>query len=310
MRHINPFPAFSPEECDDLRKKIIGGIAMETFTASSIAHRSKAKADSKEWVKYPCWIHAAQWEDGKGFKKFKFKGHTLYIHRTSCQLFNGHVLSTHLVDHLCRVHGCCQPAHLEAVTPKENILRGAGEFKLLRKGEKPPCAMDINPDFWKEATAEQFDSEFFRRQCDNREVRRYHFIKSDGPLPAAPLGFVWMKVPADATGDAWVMNPKRTPGCYTAHDAQPLLLPLPEAVPHGVIGCTGPNPDALRQWVTGPSQDDIINATMNGPSGPAADDPHDDPFYLKMPSPKADSWLRRKWDAVKAWLDKPVGSKG
>lgn len=28
------------------------------------------------------------------------------------------------VDHLCRVHGCCNPAHLEVVTHKVNIQRG------------------------------------------------------------------------------------------------------------------------------------------------------------------------------------------
>lgn len=30
------------------------------------------------------------------------------------------------VDHLCRVHRCVNPDHLEAVTRKENIRRGAG----------------------------------------------------------------------------------------------------------------------------------------------------------------------------------------
>lgn len=210
MRHINAFPAFLPVEMDDLRKKIVHGIVMETFFASPIAHRKVAEVAGAEWVKYPCWIHGAQWQDGKGFKKFKFKGHTLYVHRASCEVFNGAVPTNKIVDHLCRVRGCCQPAHLEAVTHEENIKRGANQNHLLRKGALPPVtAHDVNPDIWKTPTVEQFDSEFFRRQAENREVRRYHCIESDGPLPAAPLGFAWTKVPADETGNTWVMNPVR-----------------------------------------------------------------------------------------------------
>jgi hypothetical protein len=30
------------------------------------------------------------------------------------------------LDHLCRIPLCVNPAHLEAVTPRENLLRGAG----------------------------------------------------------------------------------------------------------------------------------------------------------------------------------------
>jgi hypothetical protein len=30
------------------------------------------------------------------------------------------------IDHLCRVRSCVNPAHLEAVTPRTNVLRGVG----------------------------------------------------------------------------------------------------------------------------------------------------------------------------------------
>jgi glucan biosynthesis protein len=30
------------------------------------------------------------------------------------------------IDHTCRVHACCNPDHLEAVTRKENLDRGIG----------------------------------------------------------------------------------------------------------------------------------------------------------------------------------------
>lgn len=310
MRHINPFPSFTREECDDLRKKIVNGVAMETFVASPIAHRTTAAAEGKAWVKAPCWIHAAQWQDGKGFKKFKYKGHSLYIHRTSCELFNGPVLSTHLVDHLCRVRGCCQPEHLEAVTPVENIKRGANQNHLLRKGEKPPCAKDINPRFFEEPAIQEVNYDHHRRVADGRDgPPRYWEDNGGNPPPPPPAGFFWEKATGWTVGYTHILQPDRsgdpiymahngdevhveranaaaaqmaaarTPGCYTAH---------------GVSGYTGP---VAEQWAAGSFKVDI----MNGPSGPA----YCDDAGCEAPR-DVRSWWRRQVDALKTWLDQPV----
>lgn len=144
MKHIRPFPPFTPAEREDLAKKITGGVT-ETYDHVDHAHLTKSTAAGALWTQYPCWIHAAKWEDGKGFKKFKFADHTLYVHRTSCEVFNGPVGLDQLVDHLCRVRGCCQPAHLEAVPPKVNIERGANQNHLLRNGAPPPVSVVDKP---------------------------------------------------------------------------------------------------------------------------------------------------------------------
>lgn len=47
-------------------------------------------------------------------------------HRVSFELHVGAIPQGFDLDHLCRVRCCVNPAHLEPVTRKENLLRGVG----------------------------------------------------------------------------------------------------------------------------------------------------------------------------------------
>lgn len=49
---------------------------------------------------------------------------TVSVHRTVYSLLVGPVPDGLQLDHLCRNRGCCNPAHLEPVTCRENLLRG------------------------------------------------------------------------------------------------------------------------------------------------------------------------------------------
>jgi hypothetical protein len=48
------------------------------------------------------------------------------VHRLSYVLFYRRIPNGKQIDHLCRVRHCFNPKHLEAVWPKENLLRGQG----------------------------------------------------------------------------------------------------------------------------------------------------------------------------------------
>lgn len=81
-----------------------------------------------------------------------------YWHRMNYEYFVGPIADGLQIDHLCRNPPCCNPAHLEAVTPQVNTLRGnspaaqqarqthcknghpfAGENLLLTKSGRRSC---------------------------------------------------------------------------------------------------------------------------------------------------------------------------
>jgi hypothetical protein len=53
-------------------------------------------------------------------------GRTMLAHRAVYEALVGPVPNGLTLDHLCRNRGCVNPAHLEPVTHRENVLRGEG----------------------------------------------------------------------------------------------------------------------------------------------------------------------------------------
>src|SRR5690242_12219501 len=60
-----------------------------------------------------------------------------YAHRFAYELVNGPIPKGLVIDHLCRNRRCLNPAHMEAVTGIENVLRGASPW--ARNAQKTLC---------------------------------------------------------------------------------------------------------------------------------------------------------------------------
>lgn len=70
-----------------------------------------------------CWEWTGRKSDG-GYGRVKFREY-FFAHRISYTLIRGAIPDGLTLDHLCRNRACVNPAHLEPITNKENILRGA-----------------------------------------------------------------------------------------------------------------------------------------------------------------------------------------
>jgi hypothetical protein len=79
-----------------------------------------------------CWIWIGP-DKGNGYGQYKSNG---AAHRYSYAMHCGGIEEGMVIDHLCRVPLCVNPAHLEPVTPGENTLRGmSGPAVNARKTE-------------------------------------------------------------------------------------------------------------------------------------------------------------------------------
>lgn len=87
--------------------------------------RRRPSPEERFWAKVQrgagddCWPWAAS-RYSNGYGQF---GHVL-AHRFSYELAVGPIPAGLVIDHTCGQRYCVNPAHLEAVTPRENVRRG------------------------------------------------------------------------------------------------------------------------------------------------------------------------------------------
>lgn len=80
-----------------------------------------------------CWIWVGG-QAGKGYGRFRV-GRALKVssHRFAYEQIVGEIPPNMQLDHLCRNKLCCNPAHLEVVTNRENALRGTSPTAINAK---------------------------------------------------------------------------------------------------------------------------------------------------------------------------------
>ena len=69
-----------------------------------------------------CWLWQLKLDDD-GYGRVKRKGRGSRAHRYVFKLCGGVIPEGLHLDHLCKVRNCVNPAHLEPVTPRENVFR-------------------------------------------------------------------------------------------------------------------------------------------------------------------------------------------
>jgi len=75
-----------------------------------------------------CWVW--RWASSGGYGQVTINGRRLLTHRAAYELLIGPIPAGLVIDHLCKNPGCVNPAHLEPVTQRENVLRGLSPSAL------------------------------------------------------------------------------------------------------------------------------------------------------------------------------------
>lgn len=100
-----------------------------------IADRIKAKVKIDE---NGCWVWQLRCHHKERYGIIAIDSKPKLVHRVSYETFVGPIPEGLQLDHLCRNRPCCNPAHLEPVTPRENIRRSPIHISV-RQAAKTHC---------------------------------------------------------------------------------------------------------------------------------------------------------------------------
>lgn len=120
--------------------------------------------------------------DKKGYGMFRVNGRMVRAHRWAYEYFRRPIPDGLELDHLCRNRNCVNPAHLEPVTHRENVLRGnaGGTFNLAKTHcpqghEYGDDNLYVTPNGYRECRTCKADRQRAYRACqksNNREQGR------------------------------------------------------------------------------------------------------------------------------------------
>lgn len=114
-----------------------------------------------------CWLWTAH-VDRHGYGRFSIRRGTYLAHRVSYAYHVGPIQDGLCIDHKCRNRQCVNPAHLEPVTNRENIVRGAKAITACPRGHP----------YDEENTYTAPDGHRFCRACNRAAVNRLRARKA------------------------------------------------------------------------------------------------------------------------------------
>jgi hypothetical protein len=98
-----------------------------------------AKADRRGDAE--CWEWVAC-RTAMGYGRFVVDRRVRAAHRVAYELSVGPIPEGLEIDHLCRNRACVNPAHLEAVSHRVNVLRGTAPAAVNKRKTHCPCGRE------------------------------------------------------------------------------------------------------------------------------------------------------------------------
>ena len=89
------------------------------------------------YSKNGCWLMQG-YQDKDGYCQIVFRRKVRRAHRVVWFALNGMIGKEWLLDHVCRVRNCVNPAHLRKVTPLQNTLENSDSIQF-HNSQKTHC---------------------------------------------------------------------------------------------------------------------------------------------------------------------------
>lgn len=123
-----------------------------------------------------CW-HWRGWKSYEGYGMCRLaRNVTLRAHRVTYERIVGPVPNGLPLDHLCRQRDCVNPAHLEPVTHRVNILRG--ESRSAQRARQKTCSRG-HPLIAENLYSEPGRTHRICRICKNWRTRKYRELRRE-----------------------------------------------------------------------------------------------------------------------------------